>query len=248
MDGETFHMDPNGAVILGARSILSLIGLSTALAGYWYMEHQFDNDGAAALMEPETTKPGSYVEMEEKPKEEEAEPVAVLVSQKFHPDGVRELVRVSTQDSKSDTSYNHMEDEAVLDPEAIYPTDERAAPEQQPKPLSLEAQQRLNDAMPLPRVMLVGFGIWTISFLFDPSIGGVRLYWNFWNVTSVILAAFVGPIIAIPIRVNTLNRDLERKKKAITSLVVVSVTLCATATADFYVDAPWFFNVFGGEW
>jgi hypothetical protein len=244
MDGETFNLPPNGAVILGARSILSLVGLTTALCGYWYMEHKFDNEGAAALT-PETntsTKPaGSYVEMQET-----KEPEAVLVSQKFHPNGVRELVRVSTEDSKTDTSYKNMEQEDVIDPEAVYPTDER--PKTVVQDVSPEAQRRLYDALPLPRVMLIGFGVWSISFLFDPSVGGVRVYWNFWNVMSVILAAMVGPIIAIPIRLDTLNRDLDRKKKAITSLVTVSVLLWITATSDFIVDAPWFFNVFGGEY
>lgn len=241
MDGETFNLPPSGAVILGARSLLSLVGLSTALCGYWYSEKKFDNEGSAALT-GERTSTESYVEMGEIPSGKE--PESVLVSQNFHPNGARELVRVSTEDSRSkngSTSYNKMNEDPTIEPNKVYPTDER------PKEVSPEAQQRLWDAFPLPRVMLVGLGIWTVSFFFDPSIGGVRLYWNFWNITSALLAATIGPLIAVPIRIDTLNRDLERKKKAITALVVASILLCITATSDFIVDAPWFFNVFGGE-
>mmetsp|Transcript_42649 Transcript_42649/g.102841 ORF Transcript_42649/g.102841 Transcript_42649/m.102841 type:complete len:540 (-) Transcript_42649:1309-2928(-) len=255
MDGETFNLPPSGAVIIGARSLISLVGLSTALCGYWYMEHKFDNEGAAAVGfnagrgsgggKSEATE--SYVEMEggETPAPAAAKTTTTTEEQiNFHPNGARELVRVSTEDSKSTGGgmYKNMVEDPIINPFASCPSDER--PNDVPE-LSPEAQIRLYDSYPFPKVMLVGFGIWCISFLFDPSIGSARFYWNFWNLSSFFLAASIGPIMAYPIRVNTLNRDIDRKKKSITALVVVSILLCFTATADFIVDAPWFFNVFG---
>jgi hypothetical protein len=49
MDGETFHIEPNAVVIFGFRSILSMIGLVTAVVGYWMIERQWENQGSAVL-------------------------------------------------------------------------------------------------------------------------------------------------------------------------------------------------------
>lgn len=247
MDGETFHIPPNAVVIIGARSLLSLIGLVIALVGYWYMEHKWDNEGSAAIGEQQASKQ-SYVEMQEHERimkqaeiEKKEAPPAVLADQKFHPSGARELVRVSTQDSK-DANYHPVEAAArqgIVDPESAAAATIYGPPE--------ILQAKLRAALPIPKVMLGGFVCWTLSFLFDPNIGGVRVYVNFWNVTSFLIGSTIGPIIAFPIRNATIDRDLDSKKKAISALIVCSVVLCITATADPMVDAAWFFNVFGGK-
>ena len=49
MDGETFNVDPNAVVIFSFRSVLSLVGITTAVVGYWLMERRWDNEGEAVL-------------------------------------------------------------------------------------------------------------------------------------------------------------------------------------------------------
>ncbi len=247
MDGETFHIAPNAVVIMGARSMLSAVGLIVALGGYWHMENKWDNEGSAAVREQEGNKQ-AYVEMreheriqKEEQNERKAPPPPVLVDQKFHPNGAREMVRVSTMDSKDD-NYHPVEaaaQEGILDPESA-----RAARIYGPPEV---LQAKLREALPLPTVMLGGFLLWTISFLFDPNVGGFRVYANAWNIISLLLAGSIGPLIAFPIRNATIERNVDLKKKAITVLIILSAMLCITATADPIVDAPWFFNVFGGE-
>jgi hypothetical protein len=247
MDGETFHIDPNVVVILGARSLLSGIGLITAMVGYWYMEHKWDNEGSAAVREHLSTKE-SYVEMREQERitkmvtnETKAPPPPTIVNQRFHPDGGREIVRVSTMDSR-DENYHPIEAAAqagIIDPEAAAAASIYGSPE-----VLLKKLQR---ALPIPYVMLAGFFLWTVSFLFDPSIGGFRVYTNGSNVISLLIASTLGPLIAFPIRTATIERNLDLKKKAMSLVIVLSVVLCITATTDRAVDAPWFFNFFGGE-
>lgn len=247
MDGETFHIAPNVVVILGVRSLLSAVGLVTAFVGYWHMEHKWDNDGSAAVRQHHNTKE-EYVEMREHERitkevtnETKAPPPPVTVNQSFHPSGAREIVRVSTMDSK-DENYHPVEaaaQEGIIDPEAAAAASVYGSPE--------VLQTKLQNAMPIPLVMLGGFFLWAISFLFDPSIGGFRVYANAYNVLSLFNVSFAGVLIAFYLRDATIERNVDQKKTLIRLLIVLLVNVCLFATLDPVVDAPWFFNVFGGE-
>ena len=239
MDGETFTIDPDFTVLFGCRSTLSLIGLATGLVGYWLMERRWDNEGTAALQRPnqvgndeaEIVTSSSYVDMNDPNK---------VVGQAFHYNGARDLVRVRTDDS-NDKRYHP--GKAAAKP--TEPVQSAEAAQYYGTPEVVRAQ--LAAAFPLPKMMLIGLGLWNVSFLLDPSIGGFRFYANFFNLSCFFLSAALGPILAFPMRTATLERDIEHKKKVILAFVIFSVLLCIFAILDPVVNAPWYFNVFGGK-
>ena len=239
MDGETFTVDPDFSVIFGWRSTLSLIGLSTGIVGYWLMERQWDNEGPNAFQvtheigDDDAVENGisrSYHNMNDPDK---------VVGQAFHHSGARDLVRVRS-DEGTDENY-HPEKAAANQPgssveAALY----HGTPE-------ADIQAGLAKAFPMPKIMLIGLGIWSLSFFLDPAIGGFRLYANFWNISCFVLAAALGPILALPMRSAILQRDFEYKKQAIVAFLAVSVLLCIAVIVDPEVDGPWYFNAFGSK-
>mmetsp|Transcript_471 Transcript_471/g.878 ORF Transcript_471/g.878 Transcript_471/m.878 type:complete len:584 (+) Transcript_471:32-1783(+) len=283
MDGETFLIEPNAVVILGFRSVLSLIGLTTAVAGYWMMERKWENDGAAVLLRrpmssqrqqsqktgPETGVANQnhssnkhddnddsddivakYMALPEPPSQASdaardnvcASAEMVLCGQMFHENGCRDFVRVGTCDS---FDRNYHPTKAPADPEGENMS--AAAAQYYYAEPSAVFQAKLEAAMPLPVVLLVGCGLWSLSLFLDPSIGGFRLYINVWNVLGFLLAALVGPIIAYPVRQATLERNTDRKQKACVSLVVVLVLLVGVVIADPKVQNAriWYISVIG---
>mmetsp|Transcript_18302 Transcript_18302/g.42135 ORF Transcript_18302/g.42135 Transcript_18302/m.42135 type:complete len:533 (-) Transcript_18302:201-1799(-) len=238
MNGETFIVDPDFSVIFGCRSILSLVGLATGVVGYYLMERQWDNEGPVALALPQVVvavdvetddKAGndadassSYVNMTDPNK---------VVGQAFHYSGARDLVRVRTDDS-ADVRY-HPRQAAGNTGQPVTST--------AGTPQALEAQ--LASAFPVPRMMLTGLGLWSLSFFLDPAIGGFRLYANFFNIASFLLSLLIGPLLAFPMRKAILRRDIEQKKKLVLALVMISLLICIFSITDPEVDAPWYFNI-----
>ena len=236
MNGETFNVDPDFSVIFGCRSSLSLVGLTTAVVGYWLMERKWDNEGTGALEKPDQRVEneagnGIYIHMYDPNR---------VVAQGFHPSGERDLVRVRTDDSE-DKRY-HPGQAASNSTEPIQSLE---AAKYYSSPDILYA--KLAHALPVPRTMLVGFGLWSLSFFLDPSLGGFRFYANFWNSCCFIFSGLLGAILGFPMRTATLERDAEQKKKAMAAFVACSVLLWIVAIVDPEVDGPWYFNVFGGE-
>lgn len=295
MDGETFLIDPDVVVVMGFRSVLSMIGLSVAVVGYWMMERRWDNHGAAVLRRrntaadneaataiPPTSDNNNYTKRNEAAPDDEnssnyvaipdppsqvakggtrnpnaedqvasasfAAAEMMLCGQVFHESGCRDFVRVGTFDSQ-DPKYHPPQaagNYAAEDPEGNLSA--TAAQYYNAEPTA-EFQARLEEALPLPIVLLVGTSIWSLSFFFDPNFGGFRLYLNVWNVMVFLLAASVGPILAIPIRQATLKRDLDRKKKATWALAFFLVTIACFSIGDWMVEnkKTWYISLIGGK-
>ncbi|KAL3924370.1 MAG: hypothetical protein SGILL_001085, partial [Bacillariaceae sp.] len=137
----------------------------------------------------------------------------MLCGQVFHESGTRELVRVGTMDSTDAGKYHPPqaaavnaveEEEGILSATAaLYYNDEPAD----------EFQAKLAKAYPLNKVFLVGCAIWSISFLFDPNVGGFRMYANAWNILGFLVSALVGPLFCFPMRRAVLKRSPNQKKK-----------------------------------
>ena len=239
MNGETFNVDPDFSVIFGCRSTLSLIGLTTGVVGFFLMERRFDNHGPSALQstketdnnETENSESSPYVKMNDPDK---------VVAQAFHHSGARDLVRVRTDDSK-DKQY-HPDQAAGTSVEMIQSV---VAAQFYGTLEGVEAALAM--AFPVPKVMLIGLLLWSLSFLLDPEIGGLRFYANFFNITCVLLTASIGPLLAFPMRKAFLERNYENKKKVTFVLFVISVLVASFSIADPEVDAPWYFNIVAGE-
>jgi len=248
MNGETFFIDPELVVIFGFRSTISLVGLITGVVGYWLSERKWDNEGSSALKSDrnndgiennnnndeagESGGTGVYLEMNNNDPNK-------VVGYNFHNNGARDLVRVRTDDSNDNNRY-HPGESATKNTENIQSIEAAkfyGTPE--------VVRAHLYTAYPLPKLMIVGLCIWNISFLLDPSIGGIRFYANFCNISSFLLSATLGPIWAFLWRNATLERDIETKKRIALSFVVLSLLLCVVTIVDPMVNAPWYFNVFG---
>jgi hypothetical protein len=286
MDGETFLIDPDAVVVLGIRSVLSMVGLTTAVVGYWMMERQWDNEGAAVMRrkiaveqearvpeeappkdnkipsqsdnapDDETTNnyvaipdPPSQVSKGRNPVNEATSSFAAagltLCGQVFHEDGCRDFVRVGTFDSH-DPNYHPVTAAATPDPNGTLSA--TAAQYYNGEPTA-EFQARLEAALPLPKVLLLGTSIWSLSFFFDPNYGGFSWYINVWNVMMFLLTACVGPIIAFPIRQATLQRKFDRKKKVTWALALDFVVIAGLSIGDGMIQNKkmWYIPLFGGE-
>lgn len=247
MNGETFTIDPDFSVLFGCRATLSLIGLATGVVGYLVMERQWDNQAPTAI----TTTLGSP---EEVPDNETGNNAASssyvnmnnndpdkVVGQAFHYNGARDLVRVRTGDS-TDKEY-HPEQAAGTFTEAI-----QSAVAASYYGTSEAVEAKLGKAFPTPKMMLVGLSLWSLSFLLDPAIGGLRFYANFFNVSCCVLSALLGPLVAFPMRKAILERDYGYKKKLVVVFAVISVLISSFSIADPEVDAPWYFTIVAGEY
>lgn len=234
MNGEVFNIDPDYSVVFGFRSSLSLIGLATGLIGYYLTERKWDNEGSAVLEAPQevagdSETGNSYVNMNDPNK---------VVGQAFHYNGARDLVRVRTEDSASNSK--HPEKAAVVNTEQFQSV---VAAQYYGAPEAVRAQLAM--ALPLPKMMLAGLTLWSFSFLLDPEIGGLRFYGNFFNTGCFFLSGSMGPLLAFPIRKAVLDRDVEYMKKLMVALISISILLAIFSICDPEVDAPWYFNFFG---
>ena len=303
MDGETFLIDPDAVVVLGVRSVLSIVGLTTALVGYWIAERQWDNEAPLILRRQPTEEeaaaaanndklPGepsgvsdapddeknaagpasmgdlvkasqrnntgaddSYVELPDPPSKipkarggddgNNAFMAAemMLCGTVFNESGTRELVRVGTQDSRG-VFYHPPQAAATEDPEGILSAAAVLYFNEEP---AEEFEKRLAEIYPLNKVLLVGSALWALSFLFDPNVGGFRMYANGWNILGFIVAALVGPLIAFPLRQATLKRSPDSKKKVRYALMATLFLVTVLSIADPIVENHhiWYILVIG---
>jgi hypothetical protein len=109
--------------------------------------------------------------------------------------------------------------------------------------------QAFENAMPIPYGLIVGLGIWTVSFLFKPggsaSSYGRRVYGGS-NLVFLLFLPAVTVLLAFHIRKTTIERNLEYKKLALSMVLAMSVFLVIAGIADQQTDAPWYCCVFGG--
>ena len=242
MNGETFDVDPDFSVIFGFRSTVSLIGLATGVVGFYLFERKWDNEGSRVLEAPHEVagdqelgevkeSETSYVNMNDPDK---------VVGQNFHASGARDLVRVQTTDSTDQkyhpdkTAASHTDHFVSVVAAQYYGTPEAVRDE-------------LAAALPLPKMMLFGLALWSLSFLLDPAIGGFRIYNNFYNITCFVLALALGPLMAFPVRSAIIERRIHRKKALMAALISDLLLIAIGSVLDPEVDAPWYLNIFGGE-
>lgn len=287
MDGETFLIDPDAVVVLGVRSVMSLLGLMMAVVGYWIMERRWDNDGAAIMRRQSTLtqdvkKPikvtsspndvgpdldenphkmgessNAYVAMPDPPSQTSmarkqanftsssiAAAEMILCGQIFHESGCRDLVRVGTYDS-TDLRYHPPTAAAQEEGEVVSAT---AAQYYSGEPTA-EFQAKLKESYPVPVILIVGSSLWSLSFFLDPNFGGFRFYCNVWNALSFLLAAFVGPIFAYPLRQAIISNDTWRKQISTWAVGAAVFIVALLSIGDWMVRNKqlWYLPVFGGE-
>jgi hypothetical protein len=204
------------------------------------MERKWDNEGAAALELPQQevvadaeTGEGassSYVNMNDPNK---------VVGQAFHHSGARDLVRVRTDDTPN--QQYHPDNAASAHTDTIQSFVAAQYYGTEGVPAQLEA------AFPVPKIMLIGLGLWSFSFWLDPEIGGLRFYANFFNISCFVLAALVGPLLAFPMRKAILERDVQYEKKIDMALILIAILISSFSIADPEVDAPWYFTIVASE-
>ena len=239
MDGETFVVDPDFTVIFGCRSVLSLIGLATGVVGYYLMERQWDNEAPVAL-----TLPQVVAEVEAGDNAGNAADASSSYVNMNDPSRVvgpaRDLVKVRTDDSEDRRYHPRQAAGNTTEPVAS-----ATAAQYYGTPEASGAQ--LATAFPLPKMMLIGLSLWSLSFVLDPAIGGFRLYANFFNIASFLLSALIGPLLAFPMRNAILRRDIDSKKKLFLALIIIFLLVSTFSIIDPEVDAPWYFNFVAGE-
>jgi hypothetical protein len=107
-------------------------------------------------------------------------------------------------------------------------------------------KEDLEAALPLPKVLLAGFGMWAFSFLFHPD-GGFKMYASPWNICGIILVGLLGGLTAFPLRKAAIECDLDLKKKAVSAFLLISIWLGIVCVSDEETDAPWYFCTLGGK-
>jgi hypothetical protein len=216
-------MDVEYGIIFGARAILSLIGLVTAFVGFWIKERKWDDLGAIAYEKYKATHDGD-VDAYQAANDEEIQKTksdvsasfhSVTEKRNFHDNGSRDLVRVESSD----------------------------ALDRFPLPRSLQSE--VTGALPLPTVMLAGFGLWMLSFIFKPEGGG--LYNADWNIVGLVIVAILALFFGFVLRRFTLDRNIDAKKNSFIAIFIATIFLGISGFCDDQVEAPWYFITFGGK-
>lgn len=214
----TYALPPDLVIMLGVRASLSLLGLAVLLTGFWMMEKRWDDQGSSLFQQAVAKNAGS-----KESNDLEAHYVQA-------PDSVvnkgDDAIRLTTEDA----------DEASAQP----PVNSSELPANR----GVVSREELEAALPVPTVMLVGFAIWNLSFLFHPEGG---FYFSEWNIICIVSVSLIGYLLAHPMRTATLNRNLEKKKRVAITMILVAILLTVAGILDKQTDAKWYFCSFGGK-
>ncbi|CAJ1942446.1 unnamed protein product [Cylindrotheca closterium] len=215
-------------ILMGARAILSLIGLTTMFAGIWIRERRWDDQGEQAYDKYIATVDGNYrggVESgngqappqasspQAKPTENLAQPYQAMSdkAKNFHDDGSRDVIQISSSDA-----------------------DDRL-------PLPRSLQRDLENLFPTPIVLLLGCVLFMISLMLTPDEGVG--YNNGWNLTALFLAPISIAIYITGVPKATLDRTPDLKTRTFYGASGIFVVMCIIGLVDGEVDAPWYFLV-----
>lgn len=116
---------------------------------------------------------------------------------------------------------------------------------QQAEPAVTVSPEELKAALPLPSVIVAGFGLWALSFIFSAN-GGFSFDISFWSILSMVLVGFIGYIVALPMRKATWTRNRVLKKQAVSIVLLLTTALAITGRVESSLSI-WFFNIFGGK-
>jgi hypothetical protein len=103
----------------------------------------------------------------------------------------------------------------------------------------------LKAALPLPNVMVAGFGLWALSFIFTAN-GGFSFEISGWSLTSMLTVGFIGYVVAFPMRKATWTRNLVLKKQSASIVLLLTTSLAITGRVENYVYI-WAFSIVGGK-
>jgi hypothetical protein len=117
--------------------------------------------------------------------------------------------------------------------------------QQEPEPAVTVSPDELKAALPLPSAMVVGFGLWALSFIFDAN-GGFAFDVSGWNLSSMLLVVFIGYMVVSPMRKATWTRNIVLKKQSASVALLLTIVLAVTGRVENHISI-WFFNMFGGK-
>jgi len=212
-------------ILMGARAILSLIGLTTIFAGIWIRERRWDDQGEQAYDKYIATVDGNYTGMEggqkvvpqqqqqQQPEHTEnlGEPYQAMSdkAKNFHDDGSRDIIQISSSDAE----------------------------DRLPLPRSL--QRDLEALFPFPIVLTLGCVLLMISLMLTPDSGDG--YNNGWNLTAIFLIPISVAIYITGIPKATLERTPDLKPRTYYGASGIFILMCIIGMVDGEVHAPWFF-------
>ena len=197
---------PDLTVILCFRTFLSLFGLLFLIAGIWFMEKQWDDQGAQAYQRAKDNGGGGDYQA---------------------PDN---------EDKKPDVESNDYQPA---------PDGTTTTPEQEQEPAVTASPDELFAALPLPKPLVAGFGLWALSFIFTANQGfGFNI--SGWSLTSVLLVVAIGYIVVFPMRKAAWTRNVVLKKQSTLNVMVLTTSLAITGKADNSLSL-WFLSIIGGK-
>eukprot|EP00980_Cylindrotheca_fusiformis_P008297 scaffold1736_cov127-Cylindrotheca_fusiformis.AAC.111 len=208
-------------IIWGARSICSLVGIILIFVGFWLREKRWDDQGALAYDKYMSTVDENYRAVDDEtgagPPGDDVSQSYNEVSEKFnfHDNGSRDLVRANSSDAEDRL------------------------------PLPRTLQREVEAALPIPVVMLLGFTILMISFIFSPQDES-EVYNSGWNIASIVFLLAIAPIYFFGLRKATVERKVSMKKKIYPAVLFLTIWLGIAGLADSQINAPWYFCTFAG--
>jgi hypothetical protein len=208
-------------IILGARAICSLIGLVIIFVGFWIKEKRWDDQGTVAYDKYKSTVDEDYHAVDDEAGNNPSDDVSQTYSSvtekfNFHDNGSRDMIQTSSSDAE----------------------------DRFPLPRSL--QREIEAALPIPIVMLLGFALWMISFIFSPKAGNVA-YNSGWNIASIFFVAAIAATYVVGLRKATLERNMGVKKKVYLAVLFFTIWLGIAGLADSEINAPWYFCTLAGK-
>ena len=111
-------------------------------------------------------------------------------------------------------------------------------------PRTLKTEVRA--ALKVPLVMILGYGLLMLSFIFSPN-GGFTVYNAGWNIATIVFLAIIALAVGYGSRVATINRDVDLKKKCFVTIFIFIIWIAIANYADPNVQAPWYFSSFAGK-
>jgi hypothetical protein len=210
-------------IILGARAICSLIGLVIIFVGFWIKERRWDDQGTVAYDKYKSTVDEDYHAVDDEagnnpnPSDDVSQTYnSVTEKFNFHDNGSRDVIQMNSSDAE----------------------------DRFPLPRSL--QREIEAALPIPIVMLLGFALWMISFIFSPQAGN-EAYNSGWNIASIFFVAAIAATYVAGLRKATLERNMGLKKKFYLAVLFFTIWLGIAGLADSEIDAPWYFCTLAGK-
>ena len=210
---------PAVIVIIGIRSIFSLLSLTGIVACIWYMERHWDDDGSKLY---ETTKRNGQTRDDHYHNAEAGNNNKTA--------NVEEGDNFEYQPAPNDNMNNK-----------ITVANYNNKPSDDDVVVTIPADQ-LEAVYPQATYLFGAFGLLTLTFCFHPRGG---LYFSLWNIGCAVLVLAGGYLISLPLRTATIYQDLKLKRKIVSGLILCGILLTVASILDEASDTPWTYCTFG---